>query len=173
MRPGEKYLRGREGGGPSVWRLGELARNRAEQSRMRSELLQVAGRRPIRYWRACGTAGATSFDRITLAFTDRSFLEIYSTGLDDRGRIVGLLQLRRQDFREPFSRGTASCLELTLMGGDGWAGRPITSCRITQDGRGETLTILGPEGILLNVRATAVNGRGAIISRLRHAHDWE
>jgi hypothetical protein len=118
-------------------------------------------------------AGAANFDRITLAFADRSFLEIYSSELDDRGRVVGLHQLRRQDFRQPFSRGTASSLELTFMGRDGWAGTPITSCRLTQDGRGETLTILGPDGILLNARATAVNGRGAIIVRLRLAHDWE
>jgi len=154
-------------------RLGQLARNRAEQARMRDELLQVTGRRLVRYWRARGLSGEASFDRITLAFSDGTFLEIYSTELDDREQAVGLVQLRRQDFRQSFSHSTESRLELMFMGGDEWAGKPIASCRLTQDGRGEALTILGPDGALLSVRATSVNGRGAIILRLRGAHDWE
>ncbi len=140
---------------------------------MRGELLQLAGRRLTRYWRARGASGAASFDRITLAFADRTFLEIYSTGFDERGRPVGLVELRRQDFRRCLPRAADSRLELTPAGGESWAGIPIRSCRLMQDGRGETLTILGPDGILMNFRATAVNGRGAIVLRLRAANDWE
>lgn len=145
---------------------------RAEQARMRRELAaDVTGRRVTRHWTARGRTSDSSFDRLTLALDDRQWLEIFSTGLDARGRRVALAQLRRQEFRHSFPGATHS--RLVPQGLDGLCGRTIARCQLDQDERGDVLAIWPRQGAPAIIRASTGRGRGGLVLRLRQGHAWE
>ncbi len=144
---------------------------------MRRAARAATGRRVVRGWRARVSLGASSLDRIALAFDDRTCLEVYSTARDERGVRVGTPELLEGDFRHPppgaihsglVSEPPALALEPARL-----AGQTVAHCRLNQDERGDVLELWLAGGQAVSLRSETKAGRAALVLRLRALHDWE